>query len=127
MMRRQKTGTKRRSADRPYTLIALKAYHDTDQDIVKWWRDVEMRQGGQILRGLIRQHIGTGAAAAQGNMIAEIAGLRRTVEGLAAIIQALEERIASGVVLAAPAEPGGGRLSKEAAERRAKKVAGRGW
>lgn len=49
---------RKRKAKRAFKLIAFKAYHDTDQDILDWWEGIEDGERSNALRDLIRSQLG---------------------------------------------------------------------
>ena len=49
---------RKRKAKRAFKLIAFKAYHDTDQDILDWWEGIEDGERSDALRDLIRSQLG---------------------------------------------------------------------
>ena len=49
---------KKRKTKRGYKLIAFKAYHDTDGDILDWWESIEEGDRSDEIRDLIRERLG---------------------------------------------------------------------
>ncbi len=49
---------RRKRANASYKLIAFKAYHDTDADILDWWESIEEGERSETIRDLIRGFLG---------------------------------------------------------------------
>jgi hypothetical protein len=49
---------KHKNKRRQHKLIAFKAYHDTDADILNWWESIVEGERSEALRDLIRAFIG---------------------------------------------------------------------
>ena len=48
----------KKKSKRVFKLIAFKAYHDSDQDILDWWEGIEAGERSDAMRDLIRQQLG---------------------------------------------------------------------
>lgn len=49
---------KRKKSKRQHKLIGMKAYADTDADILAWWESIEVGNRSDVLRGIIREFLG---------------------------------------------------------------------
>ena len=43
---------------RTFKLIAFKAHHDCDQDILDWWESIEDGERSNVIRDVLREHLG---------------------------------------------------------------------
>lgn len=50
---------KRRPKQRTYKMINFKVYFDSDEDILDWWDGIEAGERSEIIRDVIREHIGS--------------------------------------------------------------------
>src|SRR5690606_14158102 len=53
-----KTMPRKKKSKRDFKLIAFKAYHDTDADILDWWESIEEGERSEMIRDLIRGFLG---------------------------------------------------------------------
>jgi hypothetical protein len=49
---------RKKKSKRGFKLIAFKAYHDTDADILDWWESIEEGERSEMIRDLIRGFLG---------------------------------------------------------------------
>ncbi|MBZ0282555.1 MAG: hypothetical protein K8L97_17580 [Anaerolineae bacterium] len=49
---------RKKKSKRGFKLIAFKAYHDTDADILDWWEGIEEGERSEMIRDLIRGFLG---------------------------------------------------------------------
>jgi len=49
---------RKKKSKRDFKLIAFKAYHDTDADILDWWESIEEGERSEMIRDLIRGFLG---------------------------------------------------------------------
>jgi hypothetical protein len=49
---------RKKKSKRGFKLIAFKAYHDTDTDILDWWEGIEEGERSEMIRDLIRGFLG---------------------------------------------------------------------
>jgi hypothetical protein len=49
---------RKKKSKRGFKLIAFKAYHDTDADILDWWESIEEGERSEMIRDLIRGFVG---------------------------------------------------------------------
>ena len=49
---------RKKKSKRGFKLIAFKAYHDTDGDILDWWESIEEGERSEMIRDLIRGFLG---------------------------------------------------------------------
>ncbi|MEQ8673772.1 MAG: hypothetical protein RLP44_29925 [Aggregatilineales bacterium] len=49
---------KRRPKKRTYKMINFKVYFDSDEDILDWWDGIEAGERSEVIRDVIREHIG---------------------------------------------------------------------
>lgn len=49
---------RRKLKRRQHKIIAFKAYHDSDQDILDWWESIEAGERSDMLRDVIRAYLG---------------------------------------------------------------------
>jgi hypothetical protein len=49
---------KKKKSKRAFKLIAFKAYYDTDEDILKWWENIDEGERSEAMRELIREQLG---------------------------------------------------------------------
>jgi hypothetical protein len=47
-----------KKSKRGFKLIAFKAYHDTDADILDWWESIEEGERSEMIRDLVRGFLG---------------------------------------------------------------------
>ena len=49
---------RKKKSKRGFKLIAFKAYHDTDADILDWWESIEEGERSDMIRDMIRGFLG---------------------------------------------------------------------
>ena len=62
---------------RKYKLIAFKAYHDEDQDILAWWEAIPDGERSEVIRDVVRQYLGLPTKRRKKLIIPELAEVRR--------------------------------------------------
>ena len=112
---------------RAYRMLGVKAFFDVDQDIVTWWDALPERQRGQVLRALIREHLGKEASADVLALKKDVQGMMRGLNGVARTLDQLSQRLASGAVLAAESGTGGHEPTADEQERLRQRLKANPW